>query len=90
MSNWNILTLDQNEEWAHIALLDRLHEKGIDCYFADMWGSDEVAFLIGCGVADDEKIANALNMHTEAIYHDWEHCFVILNLFQEKYLRGGL
>lgn len=83
---WDILKLDEGEEWAHIALLDRLHEKGIDCYFADMWGSDEVAFLTGCK-ANQSEIAKALNMHSKTVYVDYEHCFVILNLFQEKILR---
>lgn len=84
--NWDILTLDDGDEWPHMALLDRLHDGGIDCYFADMWGSEEIAFLIGCK-ADVDELANVLNMYKEAIYVDQEHCFVILNLFQEKTLR---
>ena len=87
MPNWDILLLDNEDEWPHIALLDHLHQKNIDCYFADMWRSTEIAFLVGCN-ADRQTLACALNMHQEAIYVDSEHRFVILNLFQEKILRG--
>ena len=82
--DFDILSLWEGEEWAHTALLDRLHEKDIDCYFADMW--EDVAFLIGC-TSNRERIARALDMHEDCVYVDSEHCFVILNLFQEKTIR---
>lgn len=87
--DWDILSLDEKYDRTHIALVDRLHEKGIECYFADIWGCDEIAFLVSCK-AHSDKIARALNIHKECIYNDFEHEFVILNLFQEKYLRGLL
>ena len=59
-------------------------KKDIDCYFADMW--EDVAFLIGC-TSNRERIARALDMHEDCVYVDSEHCFVILNLFQEKTIR---
>ena len=88
MTDWDILNIDEEEEWTHIQIRDRLNECNIDCYFADMW-VDDMAFLIGCN-ASDYQIAKALGIHRECIYNDFEHCFVILNLFQEKYLRGLL
>ncbi len=87
--DWDILKLDEEDDWSHLALLDRLREKNIDCYFVDMWGSDEIAFLTACK-ADNSELAKALNIHEECIYNDFEHNFIILNLFQEKYLRGLL
>lgn len=86
--NWDILKLDENMDnvWPHIALLNRLHDKNIDCFFADMWRQDEIAFLVGCN-SNSTEIANALNMHKKAIYVDQDHCFVILNLYQEKMIR---
>ena len=83
--DFDILSLWEGEEWAHTALLNRLHEKNIDCYFADMW--EDVAFLIGC-TSNRERVARALDMHEDCVYVDSEHCFVILNLFQERMMRG--
>jgi hypothetical protein len=54
----------------------------------DIWFYD-IAFIIGCNESKD-KIARALNMHKESVYVDDLHGFIILNLFQEKYLRGLL
>lgn len=85
---WNILELDDDYEWAHKQILHRLHDKDIDCYFVDMW-SDDIAYIIGIK-SSDEEVARALGVHRESIYHDFEHCFMIINLFQEKYLRGLL
>ena len=91
---WDILKLDDEEdfcaEWSHKKILKRLHNHGIDCFFVDIWGSDEIAFITGItglqGVIVP-KVARVLGIHEECIYYDWEHDFMILNLFQEKILR---
>lgn len=85
--DWDILNLDDDVEWSHIQILNRLHQKGVDCTFCDIWTNSDIAFLVGCNERDF-RIARALNIHEEVIYNDFDHCFVILNLFQEKYLRG--
>ena len=84
--DWDILNLDMNGDWWHNQIKDRLHLKGIDCYEADIW-IDKMAYLIGCH-EDTSTLADVLNMHEEAIYNQTEHGFVILNLYQEKQLRG--
>ena len=91
---WDILKLDDEEdfcaEWTHKKLLKRLHNHGIDCFFVDMWGSDEMAFITGITGYQEvivPKVARVLGIHEECIYYDWEHDFMILNLFQEKILR---
>jgi hypothetical protein len=88
MSDWDILNLDENEEWAHFQILDRLHSEGISCYYADIFFGDNLAFLIGCK-DQTYDIANALNIPEDVIYNDFEHCFVILNLYQLKAIRSG-
>lgn len=86
---WDILNLDDDEEWSHIQILDRLYYKNIDCLFADIWYGSDMAFLIG--VKESESvIARVLGVHQEVIYNDFEHGMMIINLFQEKYLRGIL
>lgn len=87
--DWDILNLDEDGDWEHFQIRDRLHLKGIDCYEADIWNNDGVAYLVGCN-ADTSELARVLNMHEEAIYNQYEHRFVILNLYQEKQLRGEL
>ena len=91
LDNWSIFGLDADgeSEWAHIQILDRLHEKGIECLFADIWYNENIAFIIGAK-ADADDIAKALNLHKECVYTEFEHGMVILNLFQEKYLNGDL
>jgi len=84
--DWDILNLDPNVEWEHFQILYRLHSKGIECISADMWYRDGVAYLIGAKGSDDD-IANALNIHKECIFNDYEHCWIILNLFMEKCYR---
>lgn len=86
--DWDILDLtDEDNDWEHIQILDRLHLFGIDCYKTDFWFDNNMAYLLGVK-ASPEKIAKVLNMHRDAIYYDGESDFMILNLFQEKYLRG--
>ena len=86
--DWDIFNLDENE-WEHLQILDRLYMKDIQCYQADIWWDDNMAYLLGCRASTD-KIAKALNLHEEVVYNDGEQDFVLLNLFQEKYLRGML
>lgn len=84
---WDILKLDDDIEWSHIQILNRLHNNDIDCILADIWTDDNIAYLVGV-TAHKNDIANALGMHRESVYCLYDQCFVILNLFQEKYLRG--
>ena len=86
--DWDIFNLDENE-WEHLQILDRLYSKDIQCYQADIWWDNNMAYLLGCRASTDE-IAKALNLHPEVVYNDGEQDFIFLNLFQEKYLRGIL
>lgn len=83
---WDILKLDDDEEWSHIQIHNRLHLKGIECLFVDIWGNDNLAILIGCNGSVD-KVADALNIHRHCIYYDAEHQMLILNLLEEKIFR---
>ena len=85
--DWDILNLDEESDWKHIQILDRLHLKEIDCYSADIWWDNNMAYLLGIK-SSVETVAKVLNMHKECIYYDGESDFMILNLFQEKYMRG--
>lgn len=86
---FDIFRLDDNLEWSHLQLLDRLYYKGIECLQADIWFDNNVAYLVGCR-ASPERVADALNLHKECVYGNLENGLVIINLFQEKYLRGEL
>ena len=85
--DWDILNLDEDGDWEHIQIMNRLHLNGIDCYQADIWYGDNMAYLIGCH-ENTSTLADVLNMHEEAIYNQTEYGFVVLNLYQEKQLRG--
>ena len=85
---FDIFDLEDDVEWVHLQILDRLHYKKIDCLYADMW-VDDLVILIGCH-AKNKEIADALHIHEEVVYRDDIHDLIILNLFQEKYLRGEL
>ena len=85
--DWDILKLKDEDGWTHHQIRDRLYSKGIECLFVDIWIDDDVAWIIGCN-AENYKLADVLNIHEESIYNDYEHGFIILNLFKEKYLRG--
>lgn len=87
--DWDILNLKEEDGWEHIQILDRLHYKNIECIMADIWYDNNLAYLIGCK-AHPEKIARALNIHSDVIYNDQEHGLFMINLFQEKYIRGLL
>ena len=86
--DWDILELDIEYEWTHIQIMNRLKCKNIDCVFADIWDK-ELAFLIGCNETS-YKIANALGVNEDVIYNDSHHSLIIVNLFQERFLRGEL
>lgn len=86
---WDILDLDDDIEWSHFQIIDRLYYKGIECLSADIWYDNELAYLIGVKGSSDE-VANALGIHKECIFDDYEHCWMILNLFKERYLRGEM
>ena len=88
-NHFNIFELNDDEEWSHIQILNHLHNQGIECLFVDIWTNDNIAWIIGC-TSPIEHIARALGIHKECIYPDWDHGMIILNLFQEKYLRGML
>ena len=85
--DWDIMSLDADDGWEHEQIRDRLHLKGIDCYGADIWFDNNMAFLMGVNPSDLDRIADALKLHKEVIYMDGEHQFMILNLYQEKHLR---
>ena len=85
--DWDILNLDDDLEWSHLQIQYRLKSNNIYCTFADIWTDDNLAYIFGCN-ENEEKIASVLNIHRESIYYDYEHSFVIINLFMEKCLRG--
>ena len=87
--DWSIFDLDDDFEWSHIQLLNRLNAKGITCIYADLWTDNNIAFLIGCN-ADSSSISRALNISEECVYNDYEHMLIIINLFQEKYIQNRL
>ena len=86
---YDIFEMDDDIEWSHLQLLDRLHYKGIECLFADIWVDNNIAYLIGVR-ADKSRVADALHISEDVIYSDPDKGFMIINLFQEKYLRGLL
>ena len=86
---WDIFNLDDDYEWAHLQILYRLHAKGINCLRADIWTDNNMAYLF-LSDTNSNKIANALGVHEEVVYNQDFEGLVIINLFQEKYLRGML
>ena len=87
--DWDILNLNDEDGWTHHQIRDRLFAKGVECLKVDIWTDNNVAYLIGCNGKDD-ALARILNVHEEVIYNDYEQGWIIINLFQEKYLRGLL
>ena len=87
--DWDIMNLDDDVEWGHIQILNRLRSKGIDCYSADVWWDDNVAYLVGCK-ANNQELAGVLGVDERCIYNDYEHMFIILNLHMEKAIRLGI
>lgn len=87
--NWDILNLNDDVEWSHLQIQYRLWSKGIECLMADIWWDNNLAYLIGVK-ASRRDVADALNVHEEVVYDVGEMPLLIINLFQEKYLRGDL
>lgn len=85
---WDILDIDDDIEWSHHQILDRLHYKGITCIHADIW-IDDLAYLLGCN-ASVRDVARALGVDERCIYNDYEHLLMIINLVEEKALRLGV
>lgn len=82
---WDIL--NEDDAWGYeYAIRDRLWSKDIECLSADIWGSNNMAIVYGC--CDEHRLAMALNVHSECIYTDPLHDVAIINLYQEKHLRG--
>lgn len=87
--DWDILDLDDEEEWSFLQIQYRLKDKGIDCLQVINWIDGNVVVLIGVR-AYAERVASALNVHQEVISNDDEIGIMVINLFQEKYIRGLL
>lgn len=83
---WDILNLDDDIEWSHIQILDRLHYKGLPCLFADMWSNNNIVLLVGCNVFTS-RIAEVLGVHEECVYNWSDQSFVIINTYQERCIR---
>lgn len=88
-NDWDILNLNDDVEWSHLQIQYRLWSKGIECLMADIWWDNNLAYLIGVK-ASRRDVADALNIHEEVVYDAGEMPLLIINLFQEKYLRGDL
>ena len=84
--DWDILDLDEDYEWSHLQILNRIHAKGLPCLFADIWCDNNMAWLVGCNVFTS-KIAEVLGVHEECVYNSSDQAFIIINLYQEKCIR---
>ena len=85
--DWDLCRdLDMEGEPIHFQIIKRLWSKNVECLFVDIWDIDNVAFLVGCNARDD-VIAGVLGLHRESVYVDYDHSFVILNLYQEQDIR---
>ena len=87
--DWDILNLKEEDGWEHIQIMDRLYLNNVECLFADIWWDNNLAILIGT-TSKIGVIADVLNVHKEVIYPLDEKGLIVINLFQEKYLRGDL
>ena len=70
-------------------LTEYLNKHNVSCLYSDVWGDTNIAFIIGC-YTDKYTICKVLGLHEDVVSVDSFHGWVILNLFQEKYLRGLL
>lgn len=84
--DWDILELDDDYEWSHLQILNRIHSKKLPCLFADIWSDDNIAWLVGCNVFTD-KIADVLGVHSDCVYNQSDQSFIVINLFMEKCIR---
>lgn len=87
--DWDILKMDDDVEWSHLQIMYRLKSKNIECLFADIWWDNNLAYILGAK-ARGKDVAQALGVHEEVVYDGGENPILIINLFQEKYLRGEL
>ena len=88
-SQWDILKMDDDIEWSHLQIMYRLKAKNIDCLYTDIWFDNKLAYILGAK-ASGKDVAQALGVHEEVVYDGGENPILIINLFQEKYLRGEL
>lgn len=86
---WDILDLDDELEWSFLQIQDRLRFKGIDCLLVLNWFDNNAVLLFGVRAFAD-RVADALGVHRECINEDSDYGVMVVNLFQEKYLRGEL
>lgn len=84
--DWDIFELDDDFEWSHLQILDRLDRKGVPCIAVDIWIDNNLAILTGCN-AHQHKIASALNIHEDCIYIVGDTTMVVINLYMEKCIR---
>lgn len=84
--DWDIFDLDDDYEWSHLQILNRIHAKGLPCLFVDMWTDDNIVWLVGCNVFTD-KIADVLGVHKDCVYNQSDQSFIIIDLFMEKCIR---
>lgn len=85
--DWSIFGLDDDLEWSHLQIMYRLKAKGIECLSADIWFDENLAIVIGAD-ASAVDVANALNVSEKVVYDVGLKPLYIINLFEEKYLRG--
>ena len=85
-TEFDIFEMDDDIEWSHLQIMDRLKYKGINCLSADIWPDNNLAYVIGAD-ANRERVAEALHIHKECVYEDGLKPLLIINLFQEKCLR---
>ncbi|WP_458456506.1 hypothetical protein [Methanobrevibacter sp.] len=84
---WDILNIDEEEEWRFKQIQDRLKYKGIDCLIVLDWFGDNIILLFGCN-DHNARIARALDVHEECIVNDLEYGVVGINLYKEKMIRN--
>ena len=84
---WDIFSMDDDYEWSHLQLQYRLKSKNIECLSADIWFDNNMAYVLS-PKASKGKVAEALGVHEECVYDDFEKGWMLINLFMEKYLRG--
>lgn len=84
---WDILNLKEEDGWEHIQILDRLRLNGVECIAADIWFNENMALLFGCK-GDHSEVARLLGVSEKVFYVDYDKDLILINLFQEKFLRG--
>lgn len=87
VDNFDILNLNDDVEWSHIQLFHHLWDNGIKCLYCDMYTDDNLAIIVGCNALDNE-LSRVLGVHKDCIYRFDELGLIVLNLYQEKCLRG--